>query len=79
MVVVLDNGIKFDDLDTGVEDNKVYKSLLHGPKPEILNFKYINEEGNYISSKIKELIDRGVNLNNICLVSRTDRQLESYR
>ena len=73
------NGIKFDDLDTGVEDNKGYKSLLHGPKPEVLNFKYIDEEVNYIASKIKELNNNGIDLNNICLVARTDRQLESYR
>lgn len=73
------NGIKFDDLDTGVEDNKGYKSLLHGPKPEVLNFKYIDEEVDYIGSKIKELNDNGIDLNSICLVARTDRQLESYR
>lgn len=73
------NGIKFDDLDTGVEDNKGYKSLLHGPKPEVLNFKNIDEEVNYIASKIKELNNKGIDLNNICLVARTDRQLESYR
>lgn len=73
------NGIKFDDLDTGVEDNKGYKSLLHGPKPEVLNFKCIDEEVNYIASKIKELNNNGIDLNNICLVARTDRQLESYR
>lgn len=74
------NGIKFDDLDIGTEDNKGYKSLVHGPSPEIVNFKNIDEEVDYIVNKIKELEEQGVDLNNICLVARTDKsQLDMYR
>lgn len=73
------NGIKFDDLDTGTEDNKGYKSLVHGPQPEVVNFNNIDEEVEYIAKRIKELEENGVDLNNICLVARTDRQLDMYR
>lgn len=73
------NGIKFDDLDTGVEDNKGYKSLVHGPNPEVVNFKNINEEVDYIAKNVKELEDQGIELNNICLVARTDKQLDMYK
>lgn len=73
------NGIKFDDLDTGTEDNKGYKSLVHGPSPEVINFNNIEEEVDYIAKHIKELEEQGVDLNNICLVARTDRQLDMYR
>lgn len=73
------NGIKFDDLDTGEEDNKGYKSLVHGPNPEVVNFKNINEEVDYIAKNVKELEDQGIELNNICLVARTDKQLDMYK
>lgn len=73
------NGIKFDDLDTGVEDNKGYKSLVHGPSPEVANFKNINEEVDYIAKNIKKLEDNGIDLNDICLVARTDKQLDMYK
>ena len=73
------NGIKFDDLDTGTEDNKGYKSLVHGPSPEVVNFNNIEEEVDYIAKRIKELEEQGVDLNNICLVARTDRHLDMYR
>ena len=73
------NGIKFDDLDNGEEDNKGYKSLVHGPAPQVVNFKNINEEVDYIAKNIKELEEQGIELNNICLVARTDRQLDMYK
>ena len=73
------NGIKFDDLDTGTEDNKGYKSLVHGPSPEVVNFNNIEEEVDFIVKRIEELEDQGADLNNICLVARTDRQLDMYR
>lgn len=73
------NGIKFDDLDTGTEDNKGYKSLVHGPSPEVVNFNNVEEEADYIAKRINELEEQGVDLNNICLVARTDRQLDMYR
>lgn len=73
------NGIKFDDLDTGTEDNKGYKSLVHGPSPEVVNFNNIEEEVDYIANRIKDLEEQGIDLNNICLVARTDRQLDMYR
>lgn len=73
------NGIKFDDLDIGTEDNKGYKSLVHGPSPEVVNFNNIEEEVDYIAKRIKELEEQGVDLNNICLVARTDRHLDMYR
>lgn len=73
------NDIKFDDLDAGEDDNKNYKSLIHGPSPKITNFNNVQEEVDYIVKSIKELNGQGVDLNNICLVTRTDKQLDMYR
>lgn len=72
------NGIKFDDLDTGIDDGKGYKSLVHGPKPEMVNFSNLQEEVNYLATKINELREANVALNNICIVARTDKQLSMY-
>lgn len=72
------NGLEFDDLDNGVDSNSDYKSLMHGPKPEVNNFKDINEEVKYIVSKIDELKKLEVDIKNIALVTRTDKQLEVY-
>lgn len=72
------NGIKFDDLDTGIDDGKGYKSLVHGPKPEIVNFTNLQEEVNYLAAKINELREASVELNSICIVARADKQLSMY-
>ena len=72
------NGVKFDDLDTGIDDGKGYKSLVHGPKPEIVNFSNLQEEVNYLATKINELREANVDLNSICIVARTDKQLSMY-
>lgn len=71
-------GLKFDDLDAGVDEDKGYKSLIHGPKPEVNKFSTINEEANFICMKTKKLAECGVNINDICIVVRTDNQLEMY-
>ena len=73
------NGISFDEMDEGQDDNKGYKSLVHGLKPKISSFKNINEEIEYLVEEIKNLVDNGVELSNICLVSCIDRQIEIYR
>lgn len=73
------NGISFDDMDEGQDDSKGYKSLVHGPKPKISSFKNINEEIEYLVREIKSLVNNGVELNDICLVSRIDKQIETYR
>lgn len=72
------DGIEFDDLDNGVDSNSEYKSLIHGPTPQINNFVGINDEIEYIVKKISELKEQGIDTKDICLVSRTDRQIEIY-
>ena len=68
--IALLEGVTVDDLDGGVDEQKGYKSLLHGPNPLIKYFDQGNEEINYIISYIKELKSGGVVLDSICLVTR---------
>lgn len=72
------NGIKFDDLDEGIDEGKGYKSLIHGPEPVMEHFSDLHQEVNFISNKINELRKENIDLNNICLVVRTDKQLGIY-
>ena len=71
--VLLDQSI--DDLDGSLDTHHGYRSLLHGDNPEIRNFPSLSEEKNFIVERIKSLI-KDVELASICLVARTNRQLQ---
>ena len=45
---------EIDNLDNGVDDQQDYKSLYHGPKPEIKIFETINDELAAIKNHIME-------------------------
>lgn len=71
-------GIPFDDLDDGLEEGKGYKSLVHGPKPEVHHFKSFTDESNFIIERIRFLENTGIDIKNICIVARTNKQLDLY-
>ncbi|EJR47000.1 MULTISPECIES: DEAD/DEAH box helicase [Bacillus cereus group] len=68
---------KYDDLDGGLDEQKGYKSLLQGLNPEVICFKTHEEEMGFIRDFVNSAILKGVNLENICIVARTNRLLES--
>ncbi|HFR4160756.1 TPA: UvrD-helicase domain-containing protein [Bacillus cereus] len=68
---------KYDDLDGGLDEQKGYKSLLQGLNPEVICFKTHEEEMRFIRDFVNSAILKGVNLENICIVARTNRLLES--
>ncbi|MDO5343170.1 MAG: 3'-5' exonuclease [Bacteroidia bacterium] len=71
-------GIPFDDLDDSYDDGKVCRSLTHGDKPEIKNFKDASAEAKYIAEEIKKLQNAGIDSNSICVVARTHKLLDDY-
>ncbi|NBG88127.1 UvrD-helicase domain-containing protein [Isachenkonia alkalipeptolytica] len=71
-------GIEFDDLDEGNDDGRTYQSLTHGELPVVKNFKDAREEIDFLTSKLKELTESGVDLRNICIVARTHKLLKDY-
>lgn len=73
------NGISFDDMDDSIDNGDKCQSLTHGSKPTITEFKDASEELNFIDSEIKRLQDSGVLLKNICIVSRTNKLVNSYQ
>lgn len=67
-----------DDLDGGLDPQKGYKSLLHGESPEVRNFNSFTEEVEYITVYLKDLTKEGVDVNTVCLVTRTNDLLKQY-
>jgi len=71
-------GIPFDDLDEGYDDGKVCQSLTHGEEPIVANLGNANEEMHFIIDEIKKLEAAGVELRDICIVTRTHKLLDDY-
>jgi superfamily I DNA/RNA helicase len=69
--------IPIDDMDGQFDESLGYKSLLHGPVPQIKHFKTREEEIEHIRVTIQNLII-DVNLNSICIVARTHLQIDNY-
>ena len=76
--VKLLTGLKIDDLDGGVDNQKGYKSLLHGIAPQIMNFDSFEVEVEYIIDRLKQIKAGGELLRGTCLVARTHSFLKQY-
>ena len=76
--VSLLKGIKVDDLDGGLDDQKGYKSLLHGVVPVVRNFKSFKEEVDFIVEYLLKIKDEKEAIKAICLVARTNKLLKQY-
>jgi mRNA-degrading endonuclease RelE of RelBE toxin-antitoxin system len=74
--VSLLNGIPFDDLDNGVDEQAGYRSLMSGPEPIIEHFDSAKDESNFIIKSIKELSEP--ELAKTCIVVRRHEDLDRY-
>jgi superfamily I DNA/RNA helicase/mRNA-degrading endonuclease RelE of RelBE toxin-antitoxin system len=69
-------GAEYDDLDGGVDDQAVYKSLMRGEEPQVHVFGTFHDE----AQAIAEYLDNsGDPLRDTCLVTRTKSLLDNYR
>ncbi len=71
-------GVKFDDLDGGIDEQKGYKSLMHGEPPTVRNFASFQEETDFITEYLKQLEKDGKQFSETCLVARTHNLLKQY-
>ena len=71
-------GINFDDLNGGADDQKGYKSLIHGVIPMVKTTDSFQEEINFIVSYLDKIEQKYGSLNEICLVARTHDLLKQY-
>ncbi len=76
-VAVLE-GVGFDDLDGGSDDDPKAQSLLHGQDPEVKGFKSQDDELSYIVGEIHNLAENEVDLRDVCIVARTRKLLSAY-
>jgi len=72
-------GQSYDDLDGGQDDQKGYRSVLHGLAPRLEGFEFLQEEASFLADYLKELQRSGENLANICLTARTQVLLNQYQ
>lgn len=70
------SGIDFNDDDVNFNKNTKCQSLTHGEKPVIKNFETINEQFEFCANEINNLHENNINYEDICIVSRTHKQLE---
>lgn len=76
--VAILEGVGFDDLDGGSDDDPGAQSLLHGKDPEVIGFNKENDEPAYVASEIRNLAKSNVDLRDVCIVARTRKLLSSY-
>lgn len=76
-VTVLE-GLPFDDLDGGQDDQKGYLSLLQGQAPEIRLFETFDQEAAFVIEHIQALEAAGADPNTVCLVGRTKEVLSRF-
>ena len=71
-------GVKVDDLDGGIDDQKGYKSLLHGITPDVRQFDTFQEEVEFIAEYLKKIENKTGSIKEVCLVARTNNLLKQY-
>lgn len=74
-VKILEN-VEIDDLDDGFDNQKGYKSLMHGTPPVVKEFSDFRKEVSYISDYLESLNDDEIR--NVCLVLRYKKLIDQY-
>ncbi len=77
--VALLEGREIDDLDGGLDDQKGYMSLTHGPKVEVYRLKGLAAEATFLGQQVKGLVASGAALETICVVGRTKHVVEHIK
>ncbi|WP_334395231.1 3'-5' exonuclease [Bradyrhizobium sp. AZCC 2289] len=70
--VAVMEGVTVDDLDESSDDLRGYRSLFHGPVPEVLIAKTTAGEMNALTEWIENCKDDGIDESDICVLSRTN-------
>ena len=69
--------VEFDDLDETVLKDKRANAIIKGEEPIINIFVSKENEAEYISNEIKNLVQSGLNYNEIVIVARTNGYLKN--
>lgn len=71
-------GVDVDDLDDGKDDERGYRSLFHGPAPELVNAKDQFGEFQELSNWIRQLEAEDFSYKDICVIARDNRTLRLF-
>ena len=71
------DGRAIDDLDGGLDDHKGFKSLTHGPSPQVMVFDSRDQQAEFIVRWLSDLAARGESLRSTCIVARTRTERHS--
>jgi len=69
-------GYPVDDLDGGTDDNRGYKSLIHGDPPRLESLQTAEEQEHFVVELLRRRMNEGMPLGEICIVARVKRELE---
>jgi len=70
-------GLAFDDLDAGTDDDKGVRSLVHGEAPEVHACSSESSLKASVTSQVKTLVESGIQPSTICVVAQTKWELET--
>ena len=70
-------GREIDDLDGGEDDNKAFKSLTHGPVPQIEGFADRAEQNRFIIRYVQTLEGDANATRNVCVVAPTTAERDA--
>ena len=71
-------GTEYDDLDGGVDDQEVYKSLMQGEEPRVETFGTFQAEVEAIVSFLQKEEEDNESLRDTCIIARTASLLDNY-
>ena len=71
------DGREIDDLDGGLDDHKGFKSLTHGPLPQVIVFDSAEQQAAFIARWLGDLAGSGKKLRSTCIVARTRAERDS--
>lgn len=73
--VALLGGVSVDDMDEGIENYRGYRSIFHGPQPDVVGARSPSEEFESLKKWLFDLTAQGVDLKDICVLAKTNGQL----
>ena len=72
-------GISFDDLDDGIDDEEGYISVSHGEQPTVSVYATQDQEAADLIKSIQEQTAAGIDPREICVVARTNALVDEYK
>jgi len=74
---VLLEGLAFDDLDAGIDDDRGVRSLIHGEPPSLHSCSTTVAVSEAVSQQLKALLANGAPPENICVVAHAKWELDA--